>query len=560
MTRTIRASLLGGIFFAGMVAAAPASAQIGACPTLIPPPCLVFDYKKLSDMATKRAQDVAKVRELGNTINQWKGTADTIGKTVGQVKDLSNQKLFSGFGDFGDFSVGSMGSLLPKVPSISGVKNNVSNLVYAGQGASNEEILKSQGYRKTIMRAANVDALALRYTINKQVSDTEAAMGRLSKAMEDSTNLRSDWAVNSQVRNEIVRANALQDYLWQAYLTMKSSTGINLSDVGTAKGGVPASSTTGASPGGNTSADWLKVQRLQALADEAANLKSTLGIAKSGQEVGSLLQYIVNEQTSAQQRKAQAYANLTAAAGRWGRETGRSSTYIMSEINKALTNYDNTWASRRAISPVTNRTLITYYNASGIDYNQMIAGEADPRQFLGTWGDPGKRTQMAALAKGLRNGSLKKYIDGDNGTDTEMDRLITDYNDVRLEIAWQQNSYDQARSSITEMNQTLAGLQASSPTKLDDASVWARIVAIGQEANSIGGELQKSTDTALISAAQVPISQIQVIVNGNIQGLQLPTVDPNTQLSPEIQQQIQNQTYANPKINPPLPDIQPPYN
>ena len=66
------AGALALAFCTGIYAPQEAKAQlIGPCPSpLMPPPCIIFDYKKLADLAREHANQLQKLKDMAEQAKQ----------------------------------------------------------------------------------------------------------------------------------------------------------------------------------------------------------------------------------------------------------------------------------------------------------------------------------------------------------------------------------------------------------------------------------------------------------------------------------------------------------
>jgi hypothetical protein len=499
----------------GLLASAPAQAQFSPCQVLMPgyvapPPCITFDYKRLADMATKQAQEAQKVASKVEEIKSWTSGQQIIGKmkeAVG-IGSLTGTQVFNG-----------LPQSFPGVTSTTSfltAKASTSSL-FADAGAGNSVTGGIQGMRDQYSRNAKVDALALAYRKDAMLSKSLDDANRIAQAAASSPDLRTDWAVNSQAKVALARARTTQNYLWQAYLQRHATGQIAVLpvDIGTKEMAPSASSSGTAAVADN--GDWARLQQLVALNSEAQNLLNLLGASKSADQVTGMIDQVKADYQDALSRQANLVAQFPVNAQQWACNADHcgSASIIVSTSLASLSAWDGQMSSLRS-EDISQ--LGAQFSQRGIDVAQMTSSDIDPRQFIGTWGDPSKYDMITAIGNNLTSGALDKYIKGD-GDNAAFRQFLYDYNDVRLEVAWKKEAYDQALAAQQQVADTKASIQQDATTNLSEDDVTARLKEIASEGNSLGQQLATSQDANIVSTAKQRLDDLQATLN---QGVKLP--------------------------------------
>ena len=345
---------------------------------------------------------------------------------------------------------------------------------------------------------------------------------RIQKAASESTDLRTDWAINSEAKRAVAQAQATQNYLWQAYLQLKSTHEVQRLPVklGTAQmtGSAPSSGSADATDNG----EWAKLQQLIALNVEAKNILALLNATDTANNLKSgannPVDLIINDYNDAVARQASLVAQFPQKANQWACNADHcgNGSQIVNQTVAALQNWDSQMSALRSQDI---GQLGGQFATRNIDVGQMTSADIDPRQFLGTWGDPSKYTMINGIAQNLESGSLDKYIKGD-GDNAAYRKFVYDYNDVRLEVAWKLDAYNQAIASRDkEIPDLVSSLQGDSTTNLTDADVMARLKEIGTQGDALSNALVNSSDTTTAASAKQAYQDLQTTLS---QGTALP--------------------------------------
>ena len=215
----------GAALALALFASAPAFATCGPLtgPSLFPP-CIVWDYKRLAQWATTQAQELQKIKGYADNIVGLKAQVDVIGKALDpkSILKIPNVDVFGELKQAADLP-GLAKSTTAKIPEI---KLDLNTQLFAPSAGSVTTSTYTNTSRDVLAKNANAEAYAFGLQSSKMADDTMQVANRLQKAMEESGDLRTDWAINSQARAELSRQQAVQNYLWQAFLQARSSNSI----------------------------------------------------------------------------------------------------------------------------------------------------------------------------------------------------------------------------------------------------------------------------------------------------------------------------------------------
>ena len=521
-----KALLLGvcttaGSLWVGLLAPEPASAFISPCNVLgspMPPPCITFDYKRLADIATKHAQEAQKVVSKIQEVKSWADGQKIIGKmqeAVG-IKDLVDTQVLNGLAQsFPDVQAAT---------SFLSAKASTSKL-FADVGASVDSMSTIQVQRDQYARAANVDSMALSYRKGEVLDAVLADANRIKKAACSSTDLRSDWAVNSEARRAVAQAQVTQNYLWQAFLQQNATRQMQLLPVALGKLGLMPSKGSNGEAAKPDNGEWDKLQRLIALNTEAQNLINRLGATKSADQVTTIVEMVKADYQDALARQANLVTAFPKKAREWAchADNCSASTKIVSKSLASLSTWDSQMQSLRTQEIAQ---LAGEFKERNINVDEMVKADIDPRQFIGTWGDPAKYDDITKIGKKLADNDLDEYISGDSDN-AEYLQMLYDYNDVRLEVAWKKEAYEEALKTEQEVKETKVAIQKEVETELTEDAVMTRLKAIAGEGNSIGQQLASSQSPMIVDTAR---DRLQALNNTLSLGVKLPE---NTEFSPE---------------------------
>lgn len=502
-----------------------ASAQlIGPCPSIImPPPCIVFDYKKLADIATQNANEIKKIQETVNTIKQAKATTEGI---VSQAKSVASLDLKS-----------TMPATAPNLSpilggfsdSISGISEKVSDKLFsAEEGASSN--LTAVKARSAVSADANADAYAYAMTAPAEATKADKRYCKLAKKVVESKDLRTDWALNSEIKLELMNARARQTYLMGEYLKLQSANSVAPGKYGSKvrvslpKIGLVASAIAIKAVVDAVSTDKSdKVRELQDLYSRAQSIMGSLGVVQMTGSLESTLQGVITDYNGAVTRKAQTMTRFQSLAQQWrNKSKNGSAANTINVVMSNLASIDNQLAALRG-QPI--ESLGAAFAARNIDVNAMLQSDVDPRQFIGTWTDPIKYQTTLNMSNTLLNGVLNKSIEGDDDNN-EFRQIVADYNDVRLEEAWKKVYADEARIKLTELAATIDEENKLQGTTVNEAAVAAELKSIVQRANALGQEISNGSDEgSKVRAAEI-LTSLQTLVNG---GTSLPSVEAELQ-------------------------------
>lgn len=520
-----------GSLGAGLLVAQEASAQI-VSPCMIigspmPPPCIVMDYKKISDAATKYAQEAQKVKAKFEEVKGWTDTQKIMGKINEALNTptLVGKQVYQGMPQ----SVDGVGATTTFAQAKSGT------VKFFGEGdASSDTVTGIVNTRNKAMRETSVDGLALAYQKGAVLQAATDDAKRIKMAACKSVDLRTDWAVNSEAKRALTQARTTQNYLWQQYLQIYSTTQVARMPVNQGTASLPASTATGGAVAPADNGDMARLQRIAALALEAESIINLLGTSRSADQLQTMVDSIKNDCTDVGVRKANLDAQLPIKAQEWAchADKCRNGSIIQSSMKTALSRWETQMSALRS-QPISS--LGAEFQKRGLDVNALMQANVDPRQMIGTWSDPLKYDMLTSIANNLSKGkrdqynqgsSLDKYIDG-SGDERAFAQMLYDWEDVRQEQAWKFaariNGEEGTGGSCTEAAFTdsqIGGLKADaqkdSQTKLTQAEVTTRLKAIAQEGDQLGAALTQSTDQNTIDAARGQLAGLQEVLNRGV--------------------------------------------
>jgi hypothetical protein len=523
-----------GSLGAGILAPQEASAQIvSPCMILgspMPPPCITMDYKRLADIASKRAQDVQKVKAKVEEVKGWANTQTIMGKINEALNtpSLVGKQMFQGLPQSVDGASATTTFAQAKAGTVK---------FFSEGDASSDTVTDIVNKRNKATRETSVDGLALAYQKGAVLQSTVDDAKRIKAAACKSVDLRTDWAVNSEAKRALAQARATQNYLWQQYLQIYSTTQVARMPVNQGTASLPASTATGGAAAPADNGDMARLQRIAALALEAESIINLLGTSRSADQLQTIVNVTKNDCLDTKARKANLDAQLPIKAQEFAchADKCRNGTIIESQMKAALSRWESEMSALRS-QPISS--LQAEFDKRQLNVAELMASDTDPRQFIGTWGDPAKYDMLTSIANNLSKGkrdqynqgsSLDKYIDG--GTDERaFAQMLYDWEDVRQEEAWKfsprVNGEEGSGGTCTEAEFTqdqIAGLQADaqkdSKTTLTQADVTARLQEIAQEGDELGAALTQSTDQNTIDAARGHLAELQEILN---RGVKLP--------------------------------------
>jgi hypothetical protein len=148
-----------------------------------------------------------------------------------------------------------------------------------------------------------------------------------------------------------------------------------------------------------------------------------------------------------------------------------------------------------------------------IDAASMMENDVDPRQFIGTWGDPLKNKNTLDLANSLLDGRLDDWIDGGDNNDEYRDLLLA-YNDARLEEAWMRNYASEAAKVSDNINGIVTEESEKLGFDLTAGNVQNRLEALVAQANELGLQIQQSGEGVPTQRAAQTLERIKRLING----------------------------------------------
>ncbi len=497
----LMASLAVTVVGGGAFWSTAAHAQlIGPCPSpLMPPPCIVFDYKKLADMAREHAQQVERLQDMVKTVQETKATADSISGAIDGVMSLQGAGINVAPGEGETFSEMASGGFSQTVQSF-GAR------LYDEPGGGTDSLKQTAARRNDEAVSANVDALAMSLQAREYAKGSEKRMFCLSKAANTSQDLRGDWAINSQMRLELLRQQTQRDQLFSVYLQNVSVQKALSAPIEQGEN-VRLGRTNDAPAVPARSPAWGMQDRLE---DIEAMIRSTLlalNIAQGVETVREDAQAVQDRYENAETRREQALNNFRNRARSWD---SRRANYIVDTTISELNRIDTQLAALRE-RPIGQ--LSGAFRDRNIDAAAMMENDVDPRQFIGTWGDPLKNKITLDMANSLLDGRLDNYIDGDDDNDEYRDLLLA-YNEARLEEAWMRNYASEASDVADQVNAIAAEESESAGYTLSPEAARQKLQELIAEANQLGQQIQQTGEEVPTNQAAAVLQNINNLLNG----------------------------------------------
>lgn len=485
----------------------------------MPPPCIVIDAKKLMDIAKSRVNEINKIQETVNTINQAKTATQGI---VSQIKDPAKLlvRVPNAETNAGPMFTGAASG------NIATIASKTSDMLYAGSEGTADDVRGADNRRRVLAKDGNVEAYA--YGIQKTVEGekTNARLAQLSAKACKAKDLRGDWSVNSEIKIEMMNLREQQAYLLSAFLRMQAS-----NNSVSMPGAMPKKFESGTISGNASSPvaaidKSMQVRQLIDALTAARNILGSLGVVQMTTSAQDTIRSVITDYDATVARKAQTYATLQRGAQNWVNETKNygSAQALVDRILTATDQRETAYAQRRAL-PIEQ--LTQDFALRNIDVNAMVANDVDPRQFIGNWTDPNKAADIKKMIDGLLNtkvkyGGLDGWVDGDNGTTAEVEQMVYDYNDARMEEAWKKAYADDAKVQLTETAGTIDDENKNQGYTVNEAEVTTRLKAIIENANGLGKDIGEGQDPGAKVQATDLLKQLQDLVGG---GTSLPAVD-----------------------------------
>lgn len=486
-------------FGSGVIAPQGAQAQlIGPCPSpLMPPPCIIFDYKKLADIAKEHANQVQKLRDIAEQAKQTAENAKSIGSTIAQVQQL------------GDIAVSIGGPETPSSmaeDSLQGTMQSFAVTMYGGSQTSadgNTEVINRRTEEDV---RANVDAYATALTASTLLNQSHKRLVCLGRASTRTTDLRQDWAINSQVKLEMTRVEAQKSHLFSVFLQnasvdLANNTRPNMSQ------DVRMGSTNAAPPVPPRSPAWKMQEDLNKVEGLIRATLAALSIARGSDTVKEDAAAVQARHENLDTARERALNNFRQGAARWNARRANSIVDItVAELNRM----DTSLAALRE-RPISE--LSGAFRDRNIDAASMMENDVDPRQFIGTWGDPLKNKNTLDLANSLLDGRLDDWIDGGDNNDEYRDLLLA-YNDARLEEAWMRNYASEAAKVSDNINGIVTEESEKLGFDLTAGNVQNRLEALVAQANELGLQIQQSGEGVPTQRAAQTLERIKRLING----------------------------------------------
>lgn len=482
------------------------------CPSIVAPvPCIVFDYKKLGNIATTNAQEIAKIQQTVEFVNKAKEATQNIASEVHDISDLKLDVRAPDFNKIGD-------PLFEKFQgNIASAASKVGDKLFAGATPTVDAQAETERSRELLTADANSEAFAYSAAENATRAKDEDRYKELVKTMCLSKDLRSDWTVNSQIRLEVLNLRAHNDALMTTLLRQTAAAKAQKMPKNKPKGFDIGTIATVAVAAYTLIDKSSKVDELQSLYGKASGLLGSLGVVQMTSSAQDTLRSTIADYEATVARKANVMSQFQAKAQEWQRKSGKGSA--QNTINVVLANLNSVDNQMAALRSQPVESLAGAFQLRNIDMNAMLKNDVDPRQFIGTWGDPLKYKTTLDMSNTLLKGVLDSSIDGDSDND-EFRQWVFNYNDVRLEEAWKKVYADEARVELEETGKMIAEENALQGRTVDEAYVKAQLEQIVARSNELAQEISASEDAGSKQRAAEILQKLQTLVSG---GTSLPS-------------------------------------
>lgn len=189
----IRARILAGAAVLTAACALPsvANAQIGPCPTLLPPPCIVIDPSKIVQSTAEIANKTRQIAQEAQKLKEMTSIQGILGKVKAPAMGGYN----------------AMAPIAPIQPqSIAAASSEIYARMPAPSGSS-EQQQKILADNRIYLRGAAADGYAMSQIVKQRLQTMSADVTQLqSEAAATSADVRTDWQINGRARNLMMRA------------------------------------------------------------------------------------------------------------------------------------------------------------------------------------------------------------------------------------------------------------------------------------------------------------------------------------------------------------------
>ncbi len=459
-----RARFLAGaaVLMAACALPSTAMAQLGACPAIQPPPCIIID-------ATKIAQQVSEIKTKTQEVQ----------KLVQQAQELTNiQGIMGRLKAPGLGSYGAISPVAPLPETTISAASEAFTATFPKGAMTQSTITGASAEGKTRLRSAAGDGFAIAQVIkarlaeiSKNASDLQSLSGNVSK------DLRADWQVNTQAKSLLLRAfAALKEVEAARAQLMGVSIFVNpmVANAPNIAHGAAATLPNAIAPGyaeklGEISNLSNQLAALVTAKQLAASYADAIqGHRETQAEYQQILQAAKQAQTAVEQKAAQE-----------ARRKGKSAASLLATADKIMAQRDRT-----------------------------------------TWDDPNKANSAKSAADYAEN-QLDKMVSGDVG-DSWSDYLRTRAEAYKQEAFFRSINADAKAfeaDAIAAMNQhsELVGVQISNAAELDRAiaSVQAKLADVGKSLENAPAEVKSQRD-AIYSSTMAGTDYTGVPVEGTI--------------------------------------------
>lgn len=486
----------------------PAQAQlIGGCPSIIlPPPCIIVDYKKLTELAREHAQQVERLQGLYTQAKETRENTLTIGQTISGVQKLDDINL--------SFSSSSLTNVKSPQNDLNKLINEFGENLYAGTNPSADAVTQANTNRikEGFLSASDSYATALyAQSLTDQSVKRVICLGRAS---EKTTDLRGDWAINSQIKLEMARQNHSKNQLLSIILQNSSTHEISNITQSISGKSVYSSPLPDIIPGERDPA-WSLQDELDLIEDAVRTTKAALSIASGTRTIQEDVISVTQQHNNALSKRDAALEALKIKAAEIN---GRSANLIVNSTVAQINSLD------AAMEGLRNRpidTLAQAFEDRNINPDDFVKNDVDPRQFIGTWVDPLKNQNILNVANALLSGPLDSLIDGDNNND-EFRQLVINYNDARLEEAWLRLHASEVNTIALQNAELLSQEQAIEGYQISEEAATKRLEELVLQANTLADQISKSNNPQVVALAKRNLDNINSILNGEAN-----TVDAN---------------------------------
>lgn len=187
-----RARILAGAAVLAAACALPsaAQAQIGPCPTLQPPPCIVIDPSKIAQSTAEIANKTKQITELAQKA-----------KEMASIQGMLGKLKAPGMGGYN-----ALAPLAPTNPTTITAASGEIDRAMPVMSGSPEQQKAISARNRVLVRAAAGDGYALSQAMKQRLLQLQTDVVQLQREAGAGVDLRTDWQINGRARNLMMRA------------------------------------------------------------------------------------------------------------------------------------------------------------------------------------------------------------------------------------------------------------------------------------------------------------------------------------------------------------------